>query len=70
MILFVDDTTTAPVHTLGIGQKQLIEIIRATDKHSRVLVLDEARGERLDRLLGRVVRVLGPWCRRRHRRVT
>jgi len=31
----------APVHTLGIGQKQLIEIIRATDKHSRVLVLDE-----------------------------
>jgi len=31
----------APVHTLGIGQKQLIEIIRATDKNSRVLVLDE-----------------------------
>ncbi|MBL9212297.1 MAG: sugar ABC transporter ATP-binding protein [Opitutaceae bacterium] len=31
----------APVHTLGIGQKQLIEIMRATDKHSRVLVLDE-----------------------------
>jgi D-xylose transport system ATP-binding protein len=30
-----------PVHTLGIGQKQLVEIIRATDKHSRVLVLDE-----------------------------
>ncbi len=31
----------APVHTLGIGQKQLIEIVRAMDKHSRVLVLDE-----------------------------
>jgi D-xylose transport system ATP-binding protein len=31
----------APLHTLGIGQKQLIEIVRATDKHSRVLVLDE-----------------------------
>src|SRR5688572_17717183 len=31
----------APVRTLGIGQKQLIEIVRATDKKSRVLVLDE-----------------------------
>ncbi|WP_414664001.1 sugar ABC transporter ATP-binding protein [Horticoccus sp. 23ND18S-11] len=31
----------APVHTLGIGQKQLIEIVRATDKQSRILVLDE-----------------------------
>jgi D-xylose transport system ATP-binding protein len=30
-----------PVHTLGIGQKQLVEIVRATDKNSRVLVLDE-----------------------------
>jgi D-xylose transport system ATP-binding protein len=31
----------APVRSLGIGQKQLVEIIRALDKHSRVLVLDE-----------------------------
>ena len=31
----------APVSTLGIGQKQLIEIVRAMDKKSRVLVLDE-----------------------------
>jgi D-xylose transport system ATP-binding protein len=31
----------APVGTLGIGQKQLIEIVRAMDKQSRVLVLDE-----------------------------
>ena len=30
-----------PVHELGIGQKQLVEIIRAIDKQSRVLVLDE-----------------------------
>jgi D-xylose transport system ATP-binding protein len=30
-----------PVCELGIGQKQLIEIVRAMDKHSRVLVLDE-----------------------------
>jgi D-xylose transport system ATP-binding protein len=30
-----------PVRSLGIGQKQLIEIIRAMDKRSRVLVLDE-----------------------------
>src|SRR5688572_748897 len=31
----------APVGRLGIGQKQLIEIVRATDKQSRILVLDE-----------------------------
>lgn len=31
----------APVRTLGIGHKQLIEIVRAMDKKSRVLVLDE-----------------------------
>ena len=30
-----------PVRTLGIGQKQLVEIARAMDKQSRVLVLDE-----------------------------
>jgi D-xylose transport system ATP-binding protein len=30
-----------PVRQLGIGQKQLIEIARAMDKNSRVLVLDE-----------------------------
>src|SRR5688500_7819948 len=31
----------APLRTLGIGQKQLIEIVRATDKRTRILVLDE-----------------------------
>ena len=31
----------APVGALGIGQKQLLEILRALDKQSRVLVLDE-----------------------------
>jgi D-xylose transport system ATP-binding protein len=30
-----------PVRELGVGQKQLVEIIRAMDKRSRVLVLDE-----------------------------
>lgn len=30
-----------PVRELGIGHKQLIEIVRAMDKRSRVLVLDE-----------------------------
>ncbi len=30
-----------PVRELGIGQKQLVEIIRAIDKKSRILVLDE-----------------------------
>ncbi len=31
----------APVRSLGIGQKQLVEIIRAVDKQTRILVLDE-----------------------------
>ena len=31
----------APVRTLGIGQQQLVEIARALDKRSEVLVLDE-----------------------------
>jgi D-xylose transport system ATP-binding protein len=30
-----------PVRELGIGQKQLVEIVRAIDKKSRILVLDE-----------------------------
>ncbi|MSU23584.1 MAG: sugar ABC transporter ATP-binding protein [Opitutus sp.] len=30
-----------PVRDLGIGQKQLVEIVRAMDKKTRVLVLDE-----------------------------
>ncbi|MBI5771594.1 MAG: sugar ABC transporter ATP-binding protein [Verrucomicrobia bacterium] len=30
-----------PVRELGIGQKQLVEVVRAMDKESRVLVLDE-----------------------------
>ncbi|MCX6951434.1 MAG: sugar ABC transporter ATP-binding protein [Verrucomicrobia bacterium] len=33
--------SATPVRELGIGQKQLIEIVRAMDKKSRVLVLDE-----------------------------
>jgi len=31
----------APVKSLGIGHKQLVEIVRAMDKQTRVLVLDE-----------------------------
>ncbi len=31
----------APVRSLGIGHKQLLEIVRAMDKKTRVLVLDE-----------------------------
>jgi D-xylose transport system ATP-binding protein len=50
----------APVHTLGIGQKQLIEIVRATDKHSRVLVLDEPTAA----LTGQEVEVLLDHLRR------
>jgi len=37
--LAVDPET--PVRALGIGEKQLVEIVRAMDKRSRILVLDE-----------------------------
>ncbi len=32
---------TAPVRTLGVGQKQLVEIIKALAKNSKILILDE-----------------------------
>ena len=31
----------APVSQLGVGQKQLVEIVKALGKHSRILILDE-----------------------------
>jgi D-xylose transport system ATP-binding protein len=31
----------APVHSLGIGQKQLVEIVKALSQESRILILDE-----------------------------
>jgi D-xylose transport system ATP-binding protein len=37
----LDLSPETPVSQLGIGQKQLVEIVRAMDKKSRVLVLDE-----------------------------
>ncbi len=37
----LDISPEAPIRTLGIGQKQLVEIVRAMDKKSRILVLDE-----------------------------
>ena len=37
----LDISPDTPVKQLGIGHKQLIEIVRAMDKKSRVLVLDE-----------------------------
>jgi D-xylose transport system ATP-binding protein len=58
----------APVRTLGIGQKQLVEIVRAMDKKSRVLVLDEPTaaltGQEVAVLLGhlRRLRLQGTTC--------
>jgi D-xylose transport system ATP-binding protein len=37
----VDLDPAAPVHTLGVGQKQLVEIIKALAKDSKILILDE-----------------------------
>lgn len=37
----LDIPADTPVKNLGVGHKQLIEIVRAMDKKSRVLVLDE-----------------------------
>ena len=37
----LDLAPETPVREIGIGQKQLVEIVRAIDKQSRVLVLDE-----------------------------
>ncbi len=37
----LDLSPDLPVRDLGIGQKQLLEIVRAMDKNTRVLVLDE-----------------------------
>ena len=47
-----------PVRRLGVGQKQLVEILRAVDKRSRILVLDD--GERVMNP-GDVVVQLGNW---------
>lgn len=37
----VDIDPRAPVARLGVGQKQLVEIVKALSKHSRILILDE-----------------------------
>ena len=37
----VDLEPAAPVRTLGVGQKQLVEIIKALAKDSKILILDE-----------------------------
>lgn len=49
-----------PVRNLGTGQKQLVEIIRAVDKQTRILVLDEPTAA----LSGREVTVLLEHLRR------
>ncbi len=57
-----------PVRELGIGQKQLLEIVRAMDKKSRVLVLDEPTAalteQEVEVLLGhlRRLRAQGTTC--------
>ena len=45
----LDVSPEAEAGTLGVGRKQLVEIIRALDKRSRVLVLDEPTAALTDR---------------------
>ena len=56
----------APVRTLGIGQKQLVEIVRAIDKKSRVLVLDEPTAALTEQEVHSAARSSPPAARARH----
>src|SRR5439155_26239360 len=40
----VDIGPSEPVEKLGMGQKQLVEIVKALSKNSNILVLDEPTG--------------------------
>jgi D-xylose transport system ATP-binding protein len=58
----------APMGSLGIGQKQLVEIVKALSRESRILILDEPTaalaGPEVERLLGilRELRARGIGC--------
>ncbi len=58
----------APMGSLGIGQKQLVEIVKALARESRILILDEPTaalaGHEVERLLGvlRELRARGIAC--------
>lgn len=57
----IDIDPEAPVRTLGVGQKQLVEIVKALAKDSRILILDEptaALAESEVEVLLRIVRGL------------
>ncbi len=64
----LDLSSETPVKDLGVGHKQLVEIVRAMDKKSRVLVLDEPTAALSDQEVGvlldhlRRLRAAGTTC--------
>jgi len=48
-----------PVRELGVGQKQLVEIVKALGKKSRILILDEPTAALADTEVETLLRILG-----------
>ncbi len=60
----IDIDVRAPVRTLGIGRRQLVEIVKALRKSSRVLVLDEPTAALADHEIGVLLDILRELRRR------
>jgi D-xylose transport system ATP-binding protein len=60
----IDIDVQAPVGSMGVGRKQLVEIVRALRKKSRVLVLDEPTAALADHEVGVLLEILRDLRRR------